>query len=257
MEYLHFIALFLAAALAGAINSVAGGGTFLTFPILMWTGQSAIAANITSTIALWPGSIAGAFAYRGEWRQETARLPMLLIVSVTGGVIGAWLLLVTPEAEFRALVPWLLLSATLIFTFGRKAVAWLNNVTRAHERERPSPLRLLSTRAMQLAIAIYGGYFGAGIGILMLAMLQLSGMTQIHCMNAVKTVLGSAINAVAVIMFIASGAVMWPAALVMVAGAVLGGYAGGRAALKLPPEAVRWIVSAIGAGMTIYFFAYA
>lgn len=243
MNIIDIISLFCVAALGGAINSVAGGGTFLTFPVLMMLGLSPIQANVTSTIALWPGSVASAYAYRREWLQSRDILPALLAISLTGGALGAIVLLATPERTFEGLVPWLLLAAALIFTFGNKVIA------RVHFIRRPA-----YARAMQCFVAFYGGYFGAGIGILMLAMLQLMGLSHIHRMNALKTVLGSAINAVAVLIFIVFGAVVWDAAWIMVAGAITGGFIGAHLAQKLPPQPVRHGVSAIAFAMTLYFF---
>lgn len=245
MNYLDYMAAFAVAGVGSAINSVAGGGTFLTFPVLMFLGLSPVQANVTSTIALWPGSIASAVAYRRSWMQQKHLLPLLLVISVAGGALGALVLLHTPERQFAALVPWLLLAATLIFTFGRRVIA------RLHLLRRPGV-----ARGMQFAIACYGGYFGAGIGILMLAMLQLIGLSDIHRMNALKAVLGSAINAVAVLIFITSGAVVWGVGLVMLAGALLGGYAGAALAQRCPPAPVRWLVSCIGFSMTAWFFLH-
>lgn len=243
MNTLDIIMLFLAAMTGGAINSVAGGGTFLVFPMLMFSGLSPIQANVTSTIALWPGSVASTFAYKREWSAQKEMLPALMVISIVGAGLGAWVLLTTPEQIFEKLVPWLLLAATLIFTFGRFIIARL-----------PFIRRPAVARAMQFGIAFYGGYFGAGIGILMLAMLQLMGLSNIHRMNALKAWLGSAINAVSVVMFVLSGMVVWSVAWVMIAGAVIGGYFGAAVAQKFPPEPVRWFVSAIGVAMTIYFF---
>ena len=237
--------LFAAAGLGGAINSVAGGGTFLTFPTLMLGGLSPVQANVTSTVALWPGSLSSAAAYRDEWKRDRAILPALILISILGSTAGAFTLLYTPERTFAKLVPWLLLAAAMIFTFGRWVIA------RAHFIRHP-----VVARAIQLLIAFYGGYFGAGIGILMLAMLQLMGFTHIHRMNALKTVLGGVINAVAVLIFVASGAVVWRAAAVMIVGAVAGGYAGAHVARKLPPEPVRIGVSIIAFAMTGYFFLH-
>ncbi len=255
MDISTSLLLFAAALAAGAINAVAGGGTFLTFPALVFAGYSPIQANIASTLALWPGSLASAAAYRREWHAHRHILPPLLIISVLGGGMGAYVLLHTPEATFNALVPWLLLAATLIFTFGRRLIALLNRWTK-HHGETPSPARLLATRGMQFTIAVYGGYFGAGIGILMLAMLQLMGYTHIHRMNALKTTMGSAINAVAVLMFVGHSAVPWEPTLVMIVGGIAGGYFGARLALKVKPEYVRLLVSIIGFSMTAYFFLH-
>ena len=173
-------------------------------------------------------------------------LNKLLIFCVIGSAMGAYILLSLPEYVFTALVPWLLLVATLIFTFGRRLIAWLKK-EHAHT---PSVWLYLG----MLIIAVYGGYFGAGIGILMLALLQLAGYDHMHQMNALKTVLGTAINAVAVVMFVFSGEVLWDSAGVLIAGGVFGGYVGTKLALKVSPEIVRKIVILIAFSMTGYFF---
>lgn len=243
---------------AAAINAVAGGGTFLVFPVLILSGLSPVQANIACTMALWPGSLASATAYRGELGRDASELAgfrrflgAAVPVSMAGSALGTALLLLTPERTFSALVPWLLLSATLIFTFGRRALAQLNLFSPGG-----SGGRRRAAFALQFAIAVYGGYFGAGIGILMLAMLQLMGFSRIHQMNALKTVLGSAINAVAWAVFALSGRVLWPVALVMIAGAVMGGYFGARLALKVPPEKIRAGIGVLGFAMSAYFFLY-
>lgn len=249
MTLLEISLFFLAAAGGGAINSVAGGGTFLTFPVLTMFGMSSFQANIMSTIALWPGSVSSAFGYRKELFVKKQQLIQFMALSIIGSIAGAQVFLHTPELAFERLVPWLLLGATLIFTFGRKGIGWLNQFS-----DGVTPGRRMAGVGIQLVIAFYGGYFGAGIGILMLAMLQLIGMHHIHQMNALKTVLGSTINAVAVVMFCLSGHVQWDMAPVMIAGAIIGGYAGTRLALRVSPEKIRWLVSAIGFSMTAYYF---
>ncbi len=239
------IALYFAAAFVGsAINSVAGGGTFLTFPVLILGGLTASQANIMSTIALWPGSVASALAYRGQLQVARSLLSRFVVVSVAGSAIGTFTFLYTPEAVFAWLVPWLLLVATLIFTFGG--------------RVRIAKADMATTHGFvaQFFIAVYGGYFGAGIGILMLAMLQWLGLSHIHQMNALKTVLGSAINAVAVLIFVLSGSVLWPVAAVMIAGAVCGGVIGAKIALRVSPRIVRSLVIATGFATSAYFFLY-
>ncbi|MDE3060730.1 MAG: sulfite exporter TauE/SafE family protein [Pseudomonadota bacterium] len=243
------IALYFAVAAAGsAINSVAGGGTFIVFPVLIFNGLSALQANIMSTIALWPGSISSAAAYRSQLEIEKRRLAGFMAISTLGSAIGTAVLLLTPEKTFSHLVPWLLLGATLIFTFGRRFPAVFQS--RLGEKGK------LAAYALQFLIAIYGGYFGAGIGILMLAMLQIMGLEHIHRMNALKAVLGGTINAVAVIIFICSGRVIWSLGAVMIAGAVTGGWLGAKLALRISPRFVRFAISATGGAMTAYFFLH-
>lgn len=242
MTLLDIAIYFFAGFIGSAINAVAGGGTFLTFPLLIFGGMSALTANIMSTIALWPGSVASAVAYRKERNINKEQLVKFLAISITGSIIGTSTLLLTPEQTFENLVPWLMLFATLLFTFGRKV--------RFSASEPHHTMGFI----LQFLIAVYGGYFGAGIGILMLAMLQLLGFTHIHQMNALKTILGSTINAVAVFIFLFSGKIIWPVAAVMIAGALTGGYVSARMALKISPERVRLMVCVIGFCMTGYFF---
>ena len=242
---------FAVSFVAAAVNSVAGGGTFLTFPVFILGGLTALQANIMSTIALWPGVLASSYGYRSIIlaTDKTVWRPFL-IIGLIGGAAGAALLLMTPEIIFKTLVPWLLLLATLIFTFGHHGVALLKRLPSSDKSW------LWAGLCFQMVIAIYGGYFGAGIGILTLAMLQIMGFTHIHQMNALKTVLTAAINAVTAMIFIFSGKVIWSLAVMMVAGAICGGYTGARMALKVSPKKVRLLVSFIGFAMSAYFFLY-
>lgn len=242
------VLLFFAAMAAGALNSVAGGGTFIAFPALIFAGVPPIAANATCTIAVWPGALASVLAYRQELKLHQKKLPLMFAVSLIGGAIGAVVLLSTPAQTFEFLIPWLLLVATLLFI----GSPYITRYLQTHPNQQILPL--WCSILIQLCIAFYGGYFGAGIGILMLAMLSLLGMTHIHEMNALKTVLGSAINGVAVIVFIMSGVVVWKFAIVMVFGAVAGGYLGAHFARKIPKERIRLLVACIAMAMTAYFF---
>lgn len=248
MTLLEISLFFIVPAIAAAINSVAGGGTFLTFPIFMINGLTSPQANVMSTIALWPGTISSSYGYRKILATSYKSLLPLFLICVIGGTLGSLTFLHTPERVFQNLVPWLLLIATMIFTFGRYVIAFLHKYFPTSKNHKGLAFFI------QALISFYGGYFGAGIGILMLAMLQLMGHTNIHQMNAVKTLLGAAINFATVIIFIYSGAVIWNLAAVMVAGGIFGGYMGTRLALKVAPEHVRLLVSLIGFSMSIYFF---
>ncbi len=239
---------------AGAINSVAGGGSFFTFPALIFAGLPSIAANATSTMGVWPGSLASVAAYRKEIRREARRLPGLLVMSILGGVLGAGILLKTPQATFDRVLPWLLLFATLSFAFGGKLTAWLRPASTASAPEaRPRGFGIV-TLLLQLFIAIYAGYFGGGAGILMLAMLALAGMTEIHAMNGIKTLLATVANLIALITFISAGLVAWPQALLMMVGSTCGGYGGAHFARKVNPKIIKQFVIAFGAVLTVYFF---
>lgn len=250
----HAPLLFAAAVVAGAINSVAGGGGFIAFPALVFAGVPPVNANATNTVALWPGTLASSGAYRRELqhRRHWKALAPLFVVSLLGSLAGALLLLKTPERTFTRLIPWLLLGATVLFIFGGR----ISNFVRARmaRHERADLLHLAGITFLQLVTAIYIGYFGAGAGIVMLALFALLGMENIHTMNAFKTVLASVANGIAVITFVFAGAVAWPQAVLMTVGAALGGYAGAYYAQKLDPVAVRRIVIAIGLAMTAYFF---
>ena len=252
MSVLEILMLFGAALLGGALNSVAGGGTFFTFPLLLLTGMNPIAANATSTMALWPGSLASAGAYRKELGEHKAQLPLLVTYSMIGGIAGAVTLLMTPETTFKTLIPYLMLVATVLFTFGKYFVAWLHQ--RTQHMTHFSRMGMLAGSSLQLLIGFYGGYFGAGIGILMLSMLELMGFKNIHQMNALKTILGSVVNCMAVITFIFAGAIVWPQALLMMSGAIFGGYFGAKFARKLPPGSIRAVVIFTGVTLTCYFF---
>ena len=243
--------LALAAALGGALNSVAGGGSFVTFPTLVMLGVPPIAANATSTVALWSSSIASAAAYRRDLKGLRDTLPALGALSLVGGGLGAVLLLHTHDQTFARIVPWLLLCATTLFAVSGPLVARL----RAGNRRRPSGATVqIGLGLGQLLISIYGGYFGGGMGILMLGAFALTGQTDIHAMNGLKSILGAAINGVAVCLFVASGIVHWPEALVMAGGSAVGAVAGATLAHRMPVVLVRRLVVAIGAGMSVWFF---
>ena len=256
MTFLQICVLFIAAILGGTLNSVAGGGSFITFPTLLFTGVLPINANATSTVALWPGSVASTGAYREELaKQERSRLLVLGGTSLIGGVLGAILLLRTSQTTFVRLVPYLLLMATLLFAFSGPITNRLRRRNIETKKEaRSSWFGLIGIALLQLVIAVYGGYFGGGIGILMLATLGLMGMENIHEMNALKTLLTSFINGVAAITFVIAGAVVWVPAIVMVAGAIIGGYGGAYFARQIEPRWVRAFVILVGIGLTIYFF---
>jgi uncharacterized protein len=236
---------------AGTINAVAGGGNFFTIPALISVGIPSIIANATSTVALWPGTMASVTAYRKDIWRERRLLPRLLAMSVVGGFIGAVILVKTPETTFDRLLPWLLLSATVIFAFGNSLTQWLRRREAAHGHG----TRIgLTSCLIQLLIAIYAGYFGGGASLLMLAMLSLAGMTEIHSMNGVKTLLSGTQNLVALGVFIVRGIIAWPQALLMMGGAILGGYGGAYFARKIDPQLTRRIVIGVGLLMTIYLF---
>jgi uncharacterized protein len=244
--------LFGAAALGGALNAVAGGGSFFSFPALLFVGVPEVSANATNSVALWPGYVASMAAYRRELARLWRELLGLCVMSLIGGAIGALLLLRTSDATFARMIPWLLLAATLIFATSQPAMRWLR--ARQPHNGAASPRRRLVVTLLQLPIAIYGGFFGGGVGILMLAALAIAGMEDIHEMNALKALFSALINGVAVLLFIVAGVVQWPAALVMIGGAIVGGYGGAALARLIKPPLVRRFVIAVGAVLTVYFF---
>lgn len=242
--------LFIAGALGGALNSVAGGGSFIAFPALLFTGVPPIPANATNTIALWTAAAASGGAYRKRLDIPRRVMIPLLAASLVGGLVGAFLLLKTPAQTFMRVLPWLTLGATLLFAFGRKLAGGRKSIIE-HEA---TATALAGATLFQLCVAVYGGYFGGGMGIVMLAMLAALGMTDIHAMNALKSVLGFVINGVAVVTFVVAGAVYWKQGVVMIVGGIVGGYWGAHYALKMPQKWVRIFVVLVGAGMTVYFF---
>lgn len=250
MNPTQFLLIFGAGVLAGTINSVAGGGSFITFPLLVYFKVPSIPANATSTIALWPGSLASLGAYRREMAAQPRLALVLALVSVAGGTLGAWILLHTTPRTFDVLLPWLTLFATTLFAFGPR----ISERLKLSLGEANTSRSLAQTAAIQFVISIYGGYYGAGAGIMMLAVLALLGMKNIHAMNAFKTLLSVSFNAAAVVMFILKKIVFWPQAWSMMAGAVLGGYGGAWLARRMPPIYIRRFVIAVGVTTTVYFF---
>lgn len=221
---------------------------------MIFCGFSEFRANTTNTVALWFGSLASVGAYRNQLGGQRRALLTLLNTSLVGGLIGALLLLKTPDAVFKAMLPWLLLVATLIFIFGKHLTAALRRMVHLDITQPQHLGPFIIGCTLQFIIAVYGGFFGGGIGILMLALLTLLGYEEIHTMNGLKTVLASTINAVAVAAFIWADVIDWPQAAVMIAGSILGGYGGAVLAQRISPELIRRIVIAVGVSMTLYFF---
>ena len=235
--------LCLAALAAGVMNSIAGGGTLLTFPALLAAGISPVVANATSTVALVPGSLSGAWGYRSEIRHLGRWTRLLILPSVAGGVVGSLLVLYLDESYFKAVVPCLILAATMLFLFQPAIARWAGI---AKEHAPPSSGAVFGVLFFQFLVSVYGGYFGAGIGILMLSSLGLMGVGDIHRLNALKTLLAACINGLSVVIFILGGKVEWRLALLMAVAAIAGGYLGARMARKLNANVVRGIVILIG-----------
>ena len=251
MSIFDVVLLALAGLLAGAINSVAGGGTFFTFSALLTVGLPPIVANATSSIAVGPGSIASAFAYVPLVKRYARQFFILGVVSAGGSFVGSLTLLKFSNDAFSRLVPYLLLGATLLFA----ASPYLARITRrAEPKAEPSRLNYVGGLLLQFFIAIYGGFFGAGMGIVMLASLALTQGSDFHLNNATKNVLAVFIQAVAVVIFVASGVIRWLPALIVMAACIVGGYSGVRIARRVPVKVIRGFVIAVGLLLTVYYF---
>lgn len=247
--------LSLAAAAAGAVNSIAGGGTLLTFPALFAalgsTAEDAVVANATSTVALVPGALAALVGYRRELRHERTWAARLFWPSLIGGMLGSLLVVMLPAELFKELVPWLILTAAVLFALQPRISQWTGL-----GKPRPGPPTkslVAGGIAFQFLVAIYGGYFGAGIGILMLSSLALLGLDDIHRMNALKTLLNAVINGTSVAVFVASGNVNWPYAALMAVASSAGGFVGASVARKIDRRIVRGMVVAIGFSLAAYY----
>lgn len=253
----QILIIFVAAFLAGIVNAIAGGGTLITFPALIWLGLDPIIANVTSTVGIVPGTVGGVFGFRREMSDIRRWLKLFFVPSLVGGLIGACLLLLTPAKFFAAIVPFLILFATLLFSLQEPINRRLRRSADAlsgkniHEVSTPW---LISAVMLQFLVAVYGGYFGAGIGILMLAVLGLIGLSDIHQMNGLKNTLAFSINGIAAISFMISGNVQWAIAAIMAVASLLGGYAGAKMARLFGRTFVRRFVILTGLIMAISLF---
>lgn len=248
MSFLEIALVACAALLAGALNSVAGGGTFFSFPALLAVGVPPVAANASNSVALWPASVSGAWAYRHELARYKRYLIPMGIVSFIGGVGGGLLLLSTKDATFARLIPWLLLFATILFAFSNKLGVLLRGA-KALE-----PKNSAGTLAGQAVVSVYGGFFGAGMGIMMLASLAMSGHDDVHEINAIKNLLSAVIYSVTVTTFVIAGAVSWPHTLIMLGTATVGGYLGASVARKIPALWLRRFIITVGLILTVFYF---
>lgn len=243
---MDMILLIAAAFGAGILNTVAGGGTFLTFPALVFTGMPPVMANATSTVAVFPGYLGGAFGFRSELAGfDRRRLLRLVMITLVGGLVGSSLLLVSSNEAFSMVVPFLLLGATLAFLFGDKIRQWA--AAKAQDVSSEGAVGLFG-------VALYGGYFNGGLGIVLLALFSLWGMTDLNRMNALKSGLSFLLSAISVAVFALAGLVAWPQALIMMLAATAGGYAGAPLARALPKPVVREVIATVGFGMSAIFF---
>jgi uncharacterized protein len=251
LTYLNSFLLFTTAFMAGGLNAVAGGGSFITFPTLIFTGVPPIAANATNNTALWVAGLASVGAYRRDLDVERRTMLILATTSLVGGLLGSLALLYTSADVFKKLIPYLLLLATCVFIGGESFKKWLQSF-RQTSSSKSVPLVYLVIA--QLVISIYGGFFGAGIGILMLATLTFFNLKNIHAMNALKTFLATCINGIAIVPFLFAGIIIWQQAILMAVGGAMGGYVIANSARKVSPLIIRRFVSIVAVSMTVYFF---
>ena len=245
--------LFLAGIWVAALNAVAGGGAFFSFPILMFFGLPPIAANATGKFAIWLGA---ASSIRGYWPEIISQKDKLLVVTLLatlGSIGGSCLLLFTPADTFRAMVPWLMLVATIVFAIGRQTVAFLAKHLPKHRRT--SYAARFAQWLGMLSIGTYGGFFGAGMGILLVAFCQLVGIRNVHQANAIKVVVATGITTLSALVFMIAGAIVWPQAIALGLGTLIGGYFGATFAKKLPQSLIRSFIILYGLCVSAYFFS--
>ncbi len=250
-----YVGLFIAAALGGGLNAVAGGGSLIAFPALVAFGVPQIVANATNSVALWPGSIGGILGFWEELRTQGRLLLLLLVPSLIGGLLGAFALIETPAAVFKAIVPFLVLFATLLFA----ARDWINRFSKRQASTNPGEERIglvggLWGTLFQIAIATYGGFFGAGQSIMMMASFSIMGMRDIHKINGIKTALALSINGIASIVFAFKGVIRWDLGILMGIGGLLGGYAAARISKRVDQRYLRWFVIIVGLIVSVWLF---
>ncbi len=244
--------LFLAGVLGGTLNSIAGGGSFITFPALLIAGVPPVSANATNTFASCSGYLSGAYAFRKDLLAHRSELTRFVLFGVTGGALGAWLLLQTTDALFREAIPWLLLFAMLLFVTGQRLNALLTQLAGRHRHASKMGSAMLAL--LLLAVCTYGGFFNAGLGIVILSYLALAGFNDMHAMNGIKLLVSSAVSLVAIALFVADGAIAWLAGAAVLAGTLLGGYVAAHWSRRLPQTWVRGFVIVAGSATTAYFF---
>lgn len=245
--------LFAAGIISGMLNAVAGGGSFISFPALLFAGVPPISANATNTFAACSGYLSGTWAFRHDLKAHQKQLPLYIVISLTGGVTGAWLLLQTPQEHFSAAIPWLLLFASTLFICGNQ----LNKLLR-HFSPADKPRHWLATAcsgAVLLGVCIYGGFFNAGLGIIALSYLVLTGHTDINAMNGIKLLVSSCVSLIAIAIFIADGAIVWYEGGVLLTGSLLGGYSAATVSRRIPQQRIRQLIIITSLSITAYFFA--
>ena len=250
--FLEFLFLFFAGFSGGFVNSIAGGGSFITFPALLIVGVPPISANATNTFASCSGYLSGTYAFRKDLGPYRHQLPRFLTLSLLGGIAGAWLLLQTPESLFRDAIPWLLLFSTLLFIFGGRLNKLLKRLGSLHRHA--SSLGRFMLMLTLLAVSTYGGFFNAGLGIIILSYLALAGYSDINAMNGLKLLVSSAVSLIAVVLFIYDGVIAWQEGTLVLLGTLTGGFIAAHLSRRLPQQYVRGFVIVAGIGITGYFF---
>ncbi len=245
MDPLILSFLFLAGIVGGGVNAIAGGGTFFTFPAMIASGLDPLTANASNAVAIYPGHAAAVPAYREELRSAGRPLLLRSAIVALGGLLGAGLLLQTGAVAFEGLVPWLLLAATLLFAFG-PALASVSARLRSESR--------WMTSGVEFLFAVYGGYFGAGLGVLLMAALTIIGIRDVQMANAQKNWLATIITTFSVLVFALAGVVAWPQTIAVLFGALIGGYGGARLARRIPAGALRIVVIIVGFVLSAYYF---
>ncbi|PMN55136.1 permease [Vibrio lentus] len=249
---MDWLILFLSGVIGGVLNSIAGGGSFITFPALLFAGVPPIAANATNTFASCAGYISGAYALRHEIQSGTKQLKLVVALCTIGGGIGAFLLLHTPEALFTQSVPWLLLFAALLFTFGGTLNKWLKKVTAKHKHA--TSAGAFFSAILLLIVCVYGGYFNAGLGIVTLSYLALAGYTNINVMNGIKLLVSACASLAAIVFFVVNGSIDWPSGMAVLFGTLVGGYYSAKVSRRIPQQYVRTTVIIASFLITAYFF---
>ena len=248
----EWLFLFVAGVLGGVVNSIAGGGSFITFPALLFVGVPPIAANATNTFSSCSGYISGAIAFRQDMMVHKHELPRFIVISLLGGIAGAWLLLQTPEALFREAIPWLLLFATVLFIFGAPLNSALRTLAARHKHA--SSVGALLLILMLFGVCLYGGFFNAGLGIIILSYLALAGYSDINAMNGIKLLVSSFVSLIAIVLFIIDGVIAWYEGTIVLVGTLTGGYVAAHLSRQLPQAYVRGFVIVASIGITLYFF---
>jgi len=249
---LELVFLFTAGFFGGVLNSIAGGGSFITFPALLLVGVPPISANATNTFSSCSGYMSGAWAFRKDLLEIKPQLPRFILISLIGGICGAWLLLQTPETAFRVAIPWLLLFATLLFIFGGQLNRSLKQLGSRHRHASAMGAALLTL--LLLGVCLYGGFFNAGLGIISLSYLALAGYTNINTMNGLKLLISTFVSLIAIILFSYDGVIAWYEGSIVLLGTVTGGYVAAHLSRKLPQSWVRNFVIVASTGITLYFF---